>query len=136
MSQPVTSGHLKHLHLAITTAVVIPIAFMYGFYPNVLFDLRPTTTDELNVYKAIMGLYIAFGGFWILGMLLPRFWQPATQSNMLFLFGLAAGRTLSMCVDGIPSVLFCLGTFGEYVLGFYALYQLSRQPIHPDEKRH
>jgi hypothetical protein len=127
MSQPATSGHLKHLHLAITTAVVIPIAFMYGFYPDVLFDLLPTTTDELNVYKAMMGLYLAFGGFWIAGMLFPRCWKPATQSNMLFLFGLAVGRTISMVVDGIPSVLFCLGTLGEYVLGFYALYQLGKR---------
>jgi hypothetical protein len=42
------------------------------------------------------------------------------------MLGLAIGRIISLFVDGIPSGVFVLGTFGELVLGLYGWYQFKK----------
>lgn len=117
---------MKNLHLIISVLIVIPIGCIYGFQPNLLFDVNLNTIDEANIFKAIMGLYLAFASLWIVGILKPTFWKIATVSNMFFMLGLAFGRIISIFFDGFPSGVFVIGTLGELVLGFYAWYQLQK----------
>jgi hypothetical protein len=119
----------SNLHLTISIFIVINIAFIYGFKPDLWFDVKVTTFDEFNIYKAIMGVYIAFSSLWIFGIINEKFWQTATISNFLFMFGLASGRIISIIFDGIPSTIFLLGTIGELTLGFYAFYQFKSKKI-------
>ncbi len=116
---------IKNLHLVLSSIVVISAAFTYGFYPNVFLKVDTNTMDEANILKAIFGLYLAFASLWILGIFNSKFWEIATICNMLFMFGLGFGRIVSLIFDGIPSTIFVFGTFGELVLGFYALFQLK-----------
>ena len=116
----------KNIHLAISALIVVVVGAIYGLKPRLLFDIHPKTTDEYNIFKAIMGLYFAFGMFWFLAIFNNKFWKIATMSNMLFMFGLAYGRLISMIFDGIPSTIFVLGTFGEIGLGSYAFYIFKR----------
>ena len=120
-------GTRKNLHLSISTLIAVPVALVYGFQPDLLFDVAIKSIDEANIFKAIMGLYLAFTALWILGIFKQKYWKSATTSNMFFMLGLALGRIISLMFDGIPSSLFVLGTFGEVVLGFYAFYQLKNQ---------
>lgn len=121
---------LKNLHLLISILVVIPVAFTYGLFPSEMlprfFDFEVQTTDLKNVFRAIMGLYLAFTLLWILGILNPQYWKSATITNSLFMLGLGFGRVISLVFDGLPSLAFFIGLFGEFVLGFYALYQLNK----------
>ncbi|WP_298116101.1 DUF4345 domain-containing protein [Flavobacterium sp.] len=119
----------SNLHLTISILIVTTVAFVYGFKPNLWFDVKLITIDEFNIYKAIMGLYIAFSSLWFIGITTEKLWQTATISNFLFMFGLAIGRIISLLFDGIPSTLFLLGTIGELILGFYAFYQFKNQKI-------
>ena len=112
---------MKKISLIISSIITIPIGFIYGFQPNLLFNIQLQTIDEHSVFKAIMGLYFAFSALWILGIFRNNFWQIAMVSNFIFMFGLAFGRIISIFCDGIPSSLFVLGTFGELILGFYSL---------------
>ncbi|MDN3676259.1 DUF4345 domain-containing protein [Flavobacterium paronense] len=116
---------MKNIHLIISSLIVLPLGFIYGFQPNLLFDVTINSIDEANIFKAVMGLYLGFSTLWIIGLLKPAFWKTATMSNMIFMLGLAFGRILSMFYDGIPSTIFVIGTIGELVLGLYALYQLQ-----------
>ena len=116
---------LKNLHLVLSTAIVIPAAFVYGFMPNLVLKVDTNTIDEANILKAIFGLYLAFASLWILGIFNKSYWKTATICNMLFMIGLGFGRIISIIFDGIPSTIFVLGTLGELVLGFYALYQIK-----------
>ena len=116
-----------NLHLTISILIVMTVAFIYGFSPEFCFDIKVKTSDEHTVFKAIMGVYIAFSFLWFFGITNKKFWQTATISNFLFMFGLAIGRTISLVLDGIPSTIFLLGTFGEFILGFYALIQYQKQ---------
>ncbi|WP_396182364.1 DUF4345 domain-containing protein [Flavobacterium sp.] len=121
---------LKNLHLIISVLIVIPAALFYGLFPNetapILFDFEVQSTDLKNVFRAILGLYLAFSTFWIMGILKPDFWKMATLSNFIFMIGLVAGRMLSMILDGIPSPAFSYGIIGELILAIFALYQYRK----------
>jgi uncharacterized membrane protein len=118
---------MKNLHLFISVLIVIPAALVYGFQPNLLFDVNLDTIDEANILKAIMGLYLAFATLWIVGILNPSLWKVATVSNIIFMLGLGFGRIISMLFDGFPSSVFIIGTIGEMILGFYGCYILQRE---------
>jgi len=124
-----TTFLLKNLHLIISTLIVVPVAFTYGILPNkilpLFLDFKVETKDLHNVFRAIMGLYLAFSVFWILGIFKSNYWYAATLSNMLFMLGLACGRIVSLLVDGMPSIVFFVGTIGELILALYAFYQLK-----------
>ena len=117
----------ENLHLLLSSLIIIPIGLVYGFAPNLLFDINLNSVDEHNVFKAVMGLYIAFGLLFILGIFDSKFWKSATVATVFLMFGLASGRILSLFSDGIPSTLFCVGILGEIILGVYALYQYKKQ---------
>ena len=121
---------LKNLHLSISLFIVIPAALIYGLYPGVslpwLFDFEVTSPDLYNVFRAIMGLYLAFSIVWYLGIVKPVLWKSATILNIAFMGGLGSGRVLSLILDGIPSPAFALGLVGEWVLAFFALYQFRK----------
>lgn len=116
----------KNLHLIISILIVSSIAIVYGFQPNMVFDVSVNSIDEANIFKAIMGLYSAFSMLWILGIFQIDLWKTATVSNIVFMLGLAFGRIISMLLDGIPTVIFVAGTAGELVLGLFAFYQLKK----------
>jgi hypothetical protein len=122
--------NLKNSHLLISVVVVFPIALTYGLFPSEmlpkLFDFEVQTTDLKNVFRAIMGLYLAFTLLWILGILNPQYWKSATISNLLFMAGLALGRIISMIIEGLPSEVFVFGTVGELVLAFFSAFNLVK----------
>jgi hypothetical protein len=108
-----------NIHLIISALIVIPIGLIYGFCPDLLFDVHINSIDEFNIFKAIMGLYLLFAIQWLLGIINQNYWKTATISNILFMLGLSFGRFMSIIFDGIPSKLFVFGTIGELVLGLY-----------------
>lgn len=120
---------MKNLHLIISIIIVIPVGIFYGSKPDYLFEVSLNSTDEMNIFKAIMGLYLGFATLWIYGIIKPEFWKAATISNMIFMLGLAFGRIYSITVDGIPTTIFVLGTIGEMILGIFAWYQLKKQKV-------
>jgi len=121
---------LKNLHLLVSLTIVVPFSFVYGLSPaNTLpqyFDFTVETTDLKNVFRAIMGLYLAISIIWTLGIVKPNFWKIAAILQVVFMLGLAFGRGLSMLVDGIPSQTFVTGFILELLLGIFGLFQLKR----------
>ena len=116
----------QNLHLYISIPIVAAAALVYGFQPDFLFELSTQTTDESNIYKAIMGLYLCFAAFWCIGLRQTSYWKAATISNMLFMLGLGLGRLISFATDGMPSVVLLLGSVGEITLAVYAYSQLKK----------
>ena len=102
------------------------MAFIYGFKPNLLFDVFIKSTDEANIFKAVMGIYLSFALLWIVGVYNNQYWKVATISNFCFMFGLAIGRIISILIDGFPCDLFIVGTLGELAIGFFALYEFKK----------
>lgn len=119
-------GIRKNLHLIISILIVVPVALVYGFQPDLLFDITIKSIDEANIFKAIMGLYLTFSILWILGIFNPNYWYAATIANIIFMLGLALGRVISLIIDGLPSLIFSMGTIGELILAFFGIYQLIK----------
>ena len=119
-------GIRKNLHLIISILIVVPVALVYGFQPDLLFDVTIKSIDEANIFKAIMGLYLCFSALWMLGIFKPNYWYAATIANIIFMLGLAFGRIVSLIIDGLPTLIFSVGTIGELVLAFFGIYQLIK----------
>jgi hypothetical protein len=120
---------ITKIHLVISILIVIPVSLLYGFYPDLQFDIHLNTTDEHNFFKAIMGLYISFSILWILGIFKSQYLKTALITNMIFMLGLGFGRILSFFVDGNPTFGYKFGTFAEFFLGFYGYWVLSQKNI-------
>lgn len=116
----------KNIHLIISSIIVFSAAIIYGFYPSLFFNTTINSADESSILKAIMGLYFCFALLWVLAIIKPAFWQVATISNGVFMFGIGIGRLLSLFIDGKPSTVFVIGLFGEFILAWFAIYQLRK----------
>ena len=114
---------IKNLHLSLSVLCIIPVALVYGLHPDKifleLFDIKMDTVNLKNIFRAMMGLYLAFSSFWIIGIIKPRYWTTATLTNIVFMGGLAFGRLLSLALDGLPSIYFWVGLLVEV---FFAVW--------------
>lgn len=113
------------IHLVVSVLVVFPVAIVYGFFPDIEFELYPKTMDEHNFYKAIMGLYIGFSMVWVLGILKDNYLKTALITNIVFMLGLTFGRAVSMVYDGMPTQGYITGAFLELFLGCYGIWILK-----------
>lgn len=129
---------LKNLHLAISIIFIIPIALVYGLYPNIilfkLFDFKVETISLTNIFRAMMGLYLGMSTIWIVGIVKPEFWVTATITNIVFMGGLAFGRLISLALDGLPTIYFLIGLILESGLAFWGLKNLKKYRLNLTEK--
>jgi hypothetical protein len=102
-----------------------PVALSYGVVPAVsldaLFGITVDSTNLANIMRAIMGLYFGMIVLWLWGAFSTRMAGPALVSCAVFMLGLAAGRTLSFVLDGMPHWLLVVYTVIEVVLGVIAI---------------
>ena len=120
---------MKNLQLGISAAVVMGAGLVYGFNPEgvlgVLIEIEVSGLELRNIFKAVMGLYLAFGIFWVIGILNTAYWKMATLSNVLFMGGLAFGRGVSLILDGMSPQL-ALAMVLELIMMFWGLFNLTR----------
>jgi len=114
------------IHLLISILIVVPVAIIYGFQPNLIFDIHLDTIDEHNFFKAIMGLYLGLSFLWILGIFKSNYLKLAITTNVIFMLGLGFGRLISILLDGVPSFDYIYGTLAELLLGFYGIWVLRK----------
>ncbi|WP_452598045.1 DUF4345 domain-containing protein [Pontimicrobium sp. MEBiC01747] len=117
---------INKIHLIISLLIVVPVAFVYGFNPDLSFDMQLETIDEHNFYKAIMGLYLGCSTLWCLGLFKATYFKTAITTNIVFMLGLGFGRVVSILLDGIPTFGYVFGTAAELFLGIYGLWVLKR----------
>ena len=114
--------------LLIAAAGLIPIALSYGVVPQAtlkfLFDISIDGTNGTHIFRAIMGLYFALIIFWILGARSAKLTRPALFSLIVFMLGLAGGRTLSLLIDGMPHWLLFVYLILEILFGVVGLLML------------
>ncbi|UIJ38997.1 DUF4345 domain-containing protein [Desulfobaculum bizertense] len=112
--------------LILAAAGLTPIALSYGLIPSVslgwLFGISIENINGRHIFRAIMGLYLALSALWLLGAFIKRLQQHALVSLIVFMFGLAAGRLLSISIDGFPHWLLFLYTLLEIAFGSVGLW--------------
>ena len=104
---------------------LVPIALGYGAAPSVtldaLFGITVDTTNLTHIMRAVMGLYFGMVAFWVVGAFKRSMAGPALATCAVFMLGLAAGRILSLIVDGWPHWLLVVYAVLEIVLGLIAV---------------
>ena len=121
------TNFINKIHLIISVCIVVPTAIVYGFKPELSFNMFLETVDEHNFYKAVMGLYLGFSTLWVLGLFKTNYFKIAIVTNIVFMFGLGLGRLLSMFTDGTPTFGYQFGVLAELFLGVYGLWVLWRE---------
>lgn len=119
----------RNLHLALSAIIVICMAFVYGAHPSVIlpyiFGFEVQDLELKNIFRAVMGMYLAFGSYWVYGILKSEHWRAATVINILFMGGLAAGRLVSTIIDGW-SLQYGAGMIAEVIMMAWGMYNLKR----------
>lgn len=112
-----------------------PIALSYGAMPSVsldaLFAITVDSTNLTHILRAVMGLYFGMIAIWLWGAFSSSMTVPALVSCAVFMLGLAAGRGLSLVLDGMPHWLLVVYAVVEVVLGAIAIV-LYRMHISTD----
>ena len=116
---------LQSVFLIVAACGLTPIALSYGLNPVIslqyLFNIDATPTNISHIFRAVMGLYFALVIFWLLGAFTKKYKLHALYSLVVFMLGLAAGRTISLVVDGMPHwllVVYLVLELGFGVIGW------------------
>ncbi len=126
-NQTKTSNSIK-FQLGISALIVIGVGLLYGFNPSkfmpLVFNFNVESLELKNMLRAIMGLYLGFGIYWVVGIVKPPQWRRATLVNVIFMGGLAFGRIISTVVDG-ASEQFTTGLVLEVILMVWGMWNLK-----------
>jgi hypothetical protein len=121
---------MARLYLITSALGLSLIALSYGvvpaeFLPRVM-DVTVEGTDLTHVFRGIMGLYLGMVALWVAGAFQPKLTRAAVLAEVVFMFGLAFGRSVSIVVDGIPSVLLVVYAVVEIAIGCWGLLVLRK----------
>ena len=98
---------LKKAFLIGAFVAVTIIALLYGVSPTWFAATFLGVTDlNLNfahILRAIGGLYLALAAFWLYAAFNDKYRDAALLTTILFAGGLAAGRCVSLILDGQPA---------------------------------
>ena len=110
------------LFLQLSGVLIGCVGLAYGLHPDLVLAQWVGLTvgpDTLQIFRAIMGLYLGIGGLLIAASLKPAHYQSGLWLLGVFMAGLAGGRVLSLLVDGYQHWFALLATGLE--LGALAL---------------
>lgn len=111
---------IKKYFLIFAFTVVAIIALLYGVSPQwfmqTFLDVSDYSLDIAHILRAVMGLYLALGLFWLYAAFNEPYRNVAVLTTMLFSGGLVIGRIISLFADGLPSGLLLLYVVMEFIL--------------------
>jgi hypothetical protein len=114
---------IKQGFLLLSFALVSLIALGYGLSPawfaRQWLGIDSLGTSLSQMLRAVMGLYLGFGLFWLYAAFDARYRNAALLTVLIFTGGLCAGRILSYFCDGTPAPL----------LQFYLLLEVAILPL-------
>ena len=122
---------MKKLFLLVAGVFLIPVALSYGIDPAatlpMIMNVTVEGTDEIHIFRALMGLYLGMVAFCIIAAFTPAWQHVAVIWAVFFAYSLAIGRILSLIVDGIPSPMLLFYLAVELVVGTWGLILLTRE---------
>jgi Domain of unknown function (DUF4345) len=122
---PPRDSKIMRLYLLCAVLIVVPIALSYGLDPaNVLprfLDIEVKGTDQTQIFRAMMCLYLGAAAFWAIAAFKPAWQRVAVIVAIVFALSLAAGRILSLIVDGPASRLLNIYLAVEIAAGLLGL---------------
>lgn len=100
---------IKRLFLLLGFFVVTGVALTYGadpaWYARIFLGITTLDVSLAHMLRAVMGLYIAMGLFWLASSVRGVGLNTAIVTVILFNGGLLIGRIISFALDGPPALL-------------------------------
>lgn len=122
---------LKKYFLLTCSISIAIIGLIYGAAPQwfaqTFLDMPEIDGNFAHVLRAVMGIYLAFGGFWLYAAFNSEHQNTALLTGIILVAGLIIGRVISMLVDGRPSAIFVFYLAIELVL-LPVAYWFYKQP--------
>lgn len=116
---------MARLYLNLAAGGLVFVALGYALAPHTAIGSLVTVsfdnTDQVHIFRAIMGLYLGMVVFWFFSAPRPEYCRAAVLSVVLFMLGLALGRIASMVVDGMPSPFLTGATLVEIGAGIWGI---------------
>jgi len=116
--------------LILTAIGVALVSLGYGVNPKLgmplIYGIDIESINQINIYRAIMGLYLAISLYWIIGALYENVKLSALWSMFVFMTGIGSGRLISVYLDGTPSTIFMFFLFIEIISAVLCLFFISR----------
>lgn len=121
---------IKASYLIFAFGAVSTIALVYGVKPDwfgrTFLGMPELSRDFSHIFRAVTGLYLALGCFWLYAAFRPDYRNVAVVTTAIFAGGLVMGRLLSFALDGWPSPILMFYTVLELGLVPMALWVLRR----------
>ncbi len=121
---------IKKFYLIFAALAVSVIALLYGVSPDrfarTFLGVSPLGTDLAHILRAVMGLYLALGLFWLYAAFNAAYRNAAVLTTVVFCAGLVSGRLISLVADGRPAPLLLLYVVMELSLIPLGLWVLRR----------
>jgi len=122
--------NLTKAFLVFAAVGLTPIALGYGAMPGTslqwLFGIDASSVNSSHIFRAVMGLYLALVLFWVAGAFNAKLQFAALWSLVVFMLGLAAGRILSLMLDGFPHPILFVYLVLEVTMGIIGLLLLRK----------
>lgn len=111
---------VKKYFLVFAFVAVSAIALLYGVSPawfaKTFLGVDALDANLAHILRAVMGLYVAFGLFWLYAAFHDAYRNVAVLTTVIFSGGLVSGRLVSLILDGRPAPLLVLYVFMEFAL--------------------
>ena len=96
------------------------IALLYGVDPQwfgrTFLNLPQLDLNIAHILRAVMGLYLTLGLFWLYAAFNDKFTNAAVLTTAIFSGGLVSGRILSIFIEGGPAPLLTFYIVAEFAL--------------------
>ncbi|MDD1649024.1 MAG: DUF4345 domain-containing protein [Methylococcaceae bacterium] len=123
--------NIKKNFLIADIDIVLIIALLYGVNPqwfaSTFLDIPELDRNIAHILRAVMGLYIALGLFWLHAAFHAPYRTVAVLTTAIFAGGLVAGRILSLALDGPPAPLLIFYIVAELALVPLAWWVFTRE---------
>ena len=111
---------IKQTFLISAFVIVSIIALLYGVNPQwfarTFLDMPLLDRNIAHILRAVMGLYLALGLFWLYAAFNQTYRNVAILTTMIFSGGLVIGRIISLFNEGQPAPLLTFYIFAEFAL--------------------
>jgi hypothetical protein len=117
---------IKKYFLLFAFAAVSVIALLYGVSPQwfaeTFLDMPELNLNIAHILRAVMGLYLALGIFWLYAAFNDDYRNTAVLTTAIFSGGLVCGRIISLFTEGQPAPLLMFYVIVEFMLTPLAIW--------------
>jgi Domain of unknown function (DUF4345) len=98
---------IKKAFLIFSFVAVSIFALLHGISPTwyaaTFLGITDLNANVAHILRAVTGLYLALAAFWLYSAFNDKYRDAALLTAIIFAGGLAAGRCVSLIVDGQPA---------------------------------